>query len=462
MSHLVRRSVRDGKRVRHETIANISRLPADAIATLTLALRGVRLLPAGEAFRIARSFPHGHVEAVLRAAGRLGLEQLLDREPSRERDLSMAMILARVLAPGSKLATVRSLGRSTLATELGVQGCDQDDLLGFNRSNALMRGVVREHGEEVGSSRRAAMRSLSAREERQRFARRHLIEGEPVLYDVSSSYFEGRTCPLAKLGYSRDGRRHTLQVIYGLLCDHDGRPVAIECFDGSLHDDKTLPAQLVKLKTRFGISRVTVVIDRGIATKANVQLLSDTDGVAWITALKAPQVKKLVTDGVLQLSLFDEQNLAEIACEELYPGERLVVCRNPLVAAERTRKRDSLLDATEHALGEIAERVRNGTLAGEADIGLAVGAVWNRYKVKKHFTLQITEQQFTFSRKTEQIAFEASLDGIYVLRSGGLDAEQLAAPGIVRAYKQLKEAEKGFGTIKRLLEVRPSVWFVAT
>jgi Transposase DDE domain len=432
VSHLVRRSVRDGKRVRHETIANISKLPADAIETLTLALRGVRLLAAGEAFAITRSLPHGHVEAVLGAARRLGLERLLDREPSPERDLCMAMILARVLSPGSKLATVRSLGRSTLASELGVEGCDQDDLY-------------------------AAMDWLSGRQERieQRLARRHLAEGEPVLYDVSSSYFEGRACPLAKLGYSRDGKRGTLQVIYGLLCDHDGRPVAVECFDGSLHDDKTLGAQIAKLKTRFQISRVTVVIDRGFATKANVQLLSETDGVAWITALKAPQVKKLVKDGVLQLSLFDEHNLAEIACEQLYPGERLVVCRNPLVAAERTRKRDSLLDATERTLSEIAERVRNKTLAGEAEIGLAVGAVWNRYKVKKHFELQITDQQFTFSRKTEQINFEASLDGIYVLRSGGLSHDQLAAPGVVRAYKQLKEAEKGFGTIKGLLEVRP-------
>ena len=298
---------------------------------------------------------------------------------------------------------------------------------------------------------------LADRQERieQRLARRHLEAGEPVLYDVSSSYFEGRTCPLAKLGYSRDGRRGTLQVIYGLLCDQDGRPVAIEAFDGSLHDEKTLPAQITKLKDRFGVGRVTVVVDRGMATKANVQLLSETDGVAWITALKAPQIKKLVRDGALQVSLFDEQNLAEISCEELYPGERLVVCRNPFVAAERTRKRDSLLDATDRALAEIVERVRNGTLSGEAEIGLAVGAVWNRYKVKKHFTLQITDQQFAFSRKTEQITFEASLDGIYVLRSGGLSAEQLAAPAIVRAYKQLKEAEKGFATIKGLLEVRP-------
>ena len=432
VSHLVRRSIRDGKRVRHETIANVSKLPAEAIEALTLALRGVLLLPAGEAFQIERSLPHGHVEAVLVAARRLGLARLLDREPCRERDLCVAMIVARVLAPGSKLATVRALGRSTLATEIGVQGCDQDDLY-------------------------AAMDWLVDRQERieQRLARRHLSTGAPVLYDVSSSYFEGRTCPLAKLGYSRDGKRGTLQVIYGLLCDADGRPVAIEAFSGELHDDKTLPAQVAKVRTRFGVEEVIVVCDRGMATKANIELLSGTPGVAWITALKAPQVKKLVKEGALQLSLFDEHNLAEIACEKLYPGERLVVCRNPLVAAERARKRDALLAATERTLAEIAARVARGTLTGEAEIGLAVGAVWNRYRVKKHFTLEISDDRFAFERKSEQIAAEAELDGIYVLRAGGLSADQLAAPGIVRAYKQLKEAEKGFGTIKGLLEVRP-------
>jgi hypothetical protein len=432
VSHLVRRSIRDGKRVRHETIANVSRLPAEAIEALTLALRGARLLPVGEAFQIKRSLPHGHVEAVLGAARRLGLPGLLDRAPSRERDLCVAMIVSRVLKPGSKLATARSLSQSTLAAELGVEGCDQDDLY-------------------------AAMDWLLGRQERieQRLARRHLAPGTLVLYDVSSSYFEGITCPLAKLGYSRDGRRGTPQVIYGLMCDPDGRPIAIEAFEGSLHDDKTLPTQVHKLKARFGLEQVIVVCDRGMATKANVRLLAQGDGVAWITALKAPQVKRLVKDGALQLSLFDEQNLAEIACEELYPGERLVVCRNPLVAAERTRKRAALLAATEHALHEIVERVKRGTLSGEAEIGLAVGAVWNRYKVKKHFALEIAEERFSFARKAEQIAAEAALDGIYVLRSGGLDASRLTAPAIVRAYKQLKENEKGFRTIKGALEVRP-------
>jgi hypothetical protein len=432
VSHLVRRSVREGKRVRHETIANVSRLPPEAIEALALALKGVRLAPTGEAFRITRSLPHGHVEAVVGAAGRLGLARLLDREPSRERDLCVAMIVSRVLAPGSKLATVRSLGQSTLAAELGVEGCDQDELYG-------------------------AMDWLYDRQERieQRLARRHLRDGELALYDVSSSYFEGRECPLAKLGYSRDGKRGTLQVIYGLTCCPDGRPIAIEAFDGALHDDKTLPDQVDQLKDRFGLERVIVVCDRGFGTKANVELLAGTEGVGWITALKAPQIRKLVKEGALQLSLFDEQNICEIACEQLYPSERLVVCRNPLVAGERSRKRDALLAGTEHELEQIAQRVRNGTLTGEAQIGLAVGAVWNRYKVKKHFTLEITDDSFTYSRKTEQIADEAALDGIYALRAGRIGEDELAAAGIVRAYKQLKEAEKGFGTIKGPLEVRP-------
>jgi Transposase DDE domain len=432
VSHLVRRSVRDGKRVRHETIANVSRLPPEAIEALTLALRGVRLLAAGEAFQIKRSLPHGHVEAVLGAAGRLSLARLLDREPSRERDLCVAMIVSRVLAPGSKLATVRSLSQSTLAAEVGVVGCDQDELYG-----AMDWLLDRQQGIEG------------------RLARRHLKEGELALYDVSSSYFEGRSCPLAKLGYSRDGKRGTRQVIYGLTCCPDGRPVAIEPFAGALHDDKTLPDQVEKLKRRFGLSRVIVVCDRGFATKANVELLADSEGVGWITALKAPQVRKLVKEGVLQLSLFDEQNICEIACEQLYPSERLVVCRNPLVAAERSRKRDALLAGTEHELEQIAQRVRNGTLTGEAQIGLAVGAVWNRYKVKKHFALQITNETFTYERKTAQIAAEAELDGIYALRAGQINHHEVAAAGIVRAYKQLKEAEKGFRSIKGPLEVRP-------
>jgi transposase len=432
-SYLVRRSIREGRRVRHETVANVSQLPPEAIEALTLALKGVRLVPAGEAFEIVRARKHGHVEAVLTAARRLGVPRLLDREPSRERDLCLAMIAGRVLDGGSKLACTRQLEACTLGEELGVQGAVHDELY-------------------------AAMDWLLERQPQveQRLARRHLKQGELALYDVSCSYFEGRTCPLARFGYDHgSGKRGRMQVEYGLLCDSEGRPVAIEAFEGSLKDAKTLPSQVNKLEQRFGLSRVIVVTDRGIGTKENVTLLTETAEFAFITALKAPQVRKLVKEGGLQLSVFDELNLAEIACEQLYPGQRLVVCRNPLVAEDRARTRRELLAGTERDLAEIKRRVEAGTLQGQADIGLAVGAVWNRYKVKKHFQVNITDDTFTYERKHEQIAQEAELDGIYVIRSGRIDPAQLAAPGIVRAYKQLKEAEKGFGGLKGPLEVRP-------
>jgi transposase len=261
---------------------------------------------------------------------------------------------------------------------------------------------------------------------------------------------------LARFGYDHgSGKRGRMQVEYGLLCDSDGRPVAIEAFEGSLKDDKTLPSQVRKLERRFGLSRVIVVTDRGIGTKDNVTLVSQTAEFAFITALKAPQVRKLVKEGCVQLSVFDELDLAEIACEPLYPGQRLVVCRNPLVAADRARTRQELLAGTEKDLAQIKRRVEAGTLHGQAEIGLQVGAVWNRYKVKKHFEVNITDETFTYERKHEQIALEAELDGIYVIRAGRIDPEELAAAGIVRAYKQLKEAEKGFGAIKGPLELRP-------
>ncbi len=268
-----------------------------------------------------------------------------------------------------------------------------------------------------------------------RLARRHLKDGELVLYDVSSSYFEGRSCPLAKLGYSRDGKRGTPQVIYGLVCDKPGRPIAVELFSGERHDNATFPSQITKLKDRFHLQSVVVVADRGMVTKANIQTLKDTEGVGWITALKAPQIKKLARDGVLQLSLFDEQNLAEITAAEDYPGERLIVCRNPLVAAERTRKREELLQATERDLQQIAERVQKGTLTGQEEIGLAVGPAVKRYKMRKHFDLQITDRSFTFNRKTEQITAEAALDGIYILRTS-LTTDEISTNDVVRSYKR--------------------------
>lgn len=429
-SHLVRRSVREGKRVRHETIANVSKLPPDAIEALTRALRGEGLVAFSDRFAICDPLPHGHVEAVTGAARRLGLRRLLDRAPSKERELALALVCQRVICPGSKLFTARALAQSTLARELSVEGADQDDLY-----RAMDWLLARQRGIE------------------DRLARRHLERGTLVLYDVSSSYFEGRSCPLARLGYSRDRKPGTPQIVYGLLCDRRGCPVAVEVFEGSLHDDKTLPAQIDKLKARFGLASVIVVSDRGMVTKANLEALRQEEGVAWITALKAPQVKKLVKEGALQLSLFDEQNLAEVASDD-YPGERLVVCRNPLVAEERARKREALLQATERELGGVERRVKEGTLTGEADIGLAAGAVWNRYRVKKHFALEITDERFSFERKSEQIEAEARLDGIYVLRTSVAENE-LEAPDVVRSYKQLKEVERAFRSFKGPLEIRP-------
>ena len=430
-SVLLRRSYRESGKVKKQTLANLSHLDPELIELIRGWLRGERYVEAQAAFQTERSLPAGHVNAVLAMARGLELARLLDRAPSRERDLALAMICQRVLQPQSKLATARALSRSTLASELGVEGADQDDLY-------------------------AALDWLLQRQARieERLARRHLREGELVLYDVSSSYFEGHTCTLAQLGYSRDGKRGTLQIIYGLLCDRSGRPIAIEVFEGSLHDDKTLPSQIEKLTERFGLRQIVVVIDRGMVTKANIQTLRATERVDWITALKAPQVKKLVKDGDLQLSLFDETNLAEIASED-YPGERLIVCRNPLVGADRTRRREELLAATERELGAIAARVEAGTLRGSAQIALEVGPALKRHRVKKHFQIEITNHTFSFSRRSEQIAAEAALDGFYVLRTS-VSARTLPAAEAVRSYKQLKEAERDFKTIKGPeLEIRP-------
>jgi hypothetical protein len=430
VSHLLRRSYREDGKVKNETVGNISHLPEGLVELVRAGLRGEPVGLLAEGFAIERSLPAGHVLAALAMARRLGLARLLDRQPSRERDLVLAMICQRVIAPASKLATARALSLSTLADELAVAGADEDQLYG-------------------------ALDWLLARQQKieDRLARRHLGEGELVLYDVSSSYFEGRHCPLAKLGYSRDRKRGTLQIIYGLLCDRRGRPLSVEVFDGNLHDDATLPAQIGKLKQRFGLASVVVVSDRGMVTKANIELLKE-QGAGFITALKAPQVAKLVKEGALQLSLFDQANLAEISSAD-YPGERLVVCRNPLVASERARKREELLAATERGLAEIAERVARGTLLGAAQIGLAVGAIANHFKVKKHFALEISDQRFAFARKSEQIAAEAALDGIYILRTT-VDEQQLSAADVVRSYKQLAQVERGFRTLKGPeLEIRP-------
>ena len=429
---LLRRSYRQGGKVKKETLANLSHLPADAIDALRRVLAGVALMSVDDAFTIERSLPAGHVTAALAMARRLELSKVLDRSPCRERDLCMAMILGRVICPGSKLGTVRTLGQSTLASELGVDGADEDDLY-------------------------AAMDWLLERQSRieDRLAARHLADGEMVLYDVSSSYFEGRTCPLAKLGYSRDGKRGLAQIIYGLLCDMAGRPVAVEVFTGEVHDDKTLPSQVTKLKDRFALSRVIVVADRGMVTKANIELLGQASGVDWITALKAPTIKKLARSGIFQPSLFDEQNLGEITDVDEFPGERLIVCRNPLVGAQRARKRNELLDATDTDLAEIAHRVAHGTLHGADQIGLAVGPALKRYRVRKHFQIAITDTTFTHTRDTAAIAAEAALDGFYILRTSVTQTD-LHSGDVVRAYKNLEQAERAFGSLKGPeLQIRP-------
>jgi len=431
-STLLRRSYREDGKVKKETLANLSHLPVEAIDAIRAVLAGKTLMDAGDAFVIERSLPAGHVNAALIMARRLGLAQLLDSRSSRQRDLCMAMILSRVICPGSKLQTVRTLGQSTLASELGVEGACEDDLYG-------------------------AMDWLAGRQARieDRLAARHLADGEMVLYDVSSSYFEGRSCPLGRLGYSRDGQKNLPQIIYGLLCDRQGRPVAVEVFSGETHDDKTLPAQVVKMKDRFGLQKVTVVADRGMVTKANIETLAGTEGVSWITALKAPTIKKLVRDGIFQPSLFDQQNLGEITDPEEFPGERLIVCRNPLVGAQRARKREELLDATEEELKAIKARVDKGTLLGSAQIGMAVGPALKRFHVRKHFEVQITDMDFTYQRKQQEIREEAALDGFYILRTS-LPASDAPAGDVVRAYKNLEQVERAFGSIKGPdLQIRP-------
>ena len=433
-STLVRRSIREGKRVRKETVANLSRLPAEAIEAVRRALAGETLVTAEDTFAIERSLPHGHVAAVLGTARKLGLERLLGRERTRERDLCLALVCQRLLRPGSKLSATRQFELSTLGEELAVEGASEAELL-------------------------RAMDWLLGRQERieAALARRYLRPGGLVLYDLSASYLEGRKCPLAALGYPRDGKRGKLQIQYGLTCSPEGRPVAVEVFDGAIHDDKTLPSALERIKQRFGVERVVVCGDRGMVTAANIDTLRE-HGFDWITALKAPQVQALVEAGDLQLSLFDETNLAEIACER-YPGERLVVCRNPHVARERARKREALLAATEQQLAKVQASVCNprGRLHDKPAglIGERAGRVVNRFKVAKHFQLTIADGRFDYHRDEQAIEAEAALDGFYVLRTS-VGADALTPQAVVRAYKLLAHAERAFRAMKSPeLEIRP-------
>ena len=434
---LLRESYREQGKVKTRTLANLSHWPEHKVATLKRALKGLPpAIDLSEAFEITRSLPHGHVAAVLGSARRLGMAELIDATPSRNRDLVTAMLIAQVIAPGSKLATARGLrtetATSSLGQVLGVAGCDEDDLY-------------------------AAMDWALARKEaiENTLAARHLVNGTLVLYDVSSAAFEGRTCPLGAIGHPRDGVKGRLQIVYGLLCTTAGIPIAIEVFEGNTADPNTLAAQISKLKDRFGLSRVCLVGDRGMLTNARIRDEVRPAQLDWISALRAPQIKALVEEGALQLSLFDEQDLFEI-CSPEFPGERLVCCHNPVLAEQRARKRQELLAATEKELTPIAAATRRERrpLRGKDKIALRVGKVINHYKMAKHFTLEITEDSFTFTRNTEAIAAEAALDGIYVLRTS-LPEQTLATDDVVLRYKGLEDVERFFRTLNSELDVRP-------
>jgi Transposase DDE domain len=436
-SYLLRRSYREGGKVRHENLGNLSHLPVEIIVVIRAMLAGRRLVDLDEDFEIKRSLPHGHVAAVLGVLRDLDLERLISRAHCRERDLVVAMICQRLIGPGSKLSATRRFSQTTLGDELSLGEVTEAELL-------------------------AAMDWLVERQDRieRTLARRHLPgDGESnafVLYDLSSSYMEGRCCPLATLGYSRDGVKGKLQVNYGLICSPEGRPVAVRVHEGNVTDQQTVPDTVADLRERFGIENVVFVGDRGMITQAHAQSLKE-QGVDFISALKSVQIRSLVNCGDLQLSLFDEVNLAEIT-SPLFPGERLVVCRNPAVAAERARKRAELLAATETELEKVTASVHGprGRLRGAdaGKIGERAGKIINKYKVAKHFTLLISDGAFAYARKTEQINSEAALDGLYAIRTT-LPADTLAAPAAVRAYKQLKMAERAFGTMKDTIEIRP-------
>jgi transposase len=429
-THLLRRSYREGDRVRNETLANLTALGDAKVEMLRQVLQGKTLRNLDDALTITSSLPHGAVAAVLAMARKLNLERLIDRTPSRMRRVALALVVQRILSSHSKLATARSMEHSTLSQELDIVGLDEDALY------AAMDYLV---------ERQATIEA--------RLARKHLSNATLVLYDLSSSYFEGSTCPLAMRGYSRDERRGSLQIVYGLLCDHDGRPIAVEVFQGNTIDHQTVQSQIHKLKDRFGLRRVVFVSDRGMVTSANLDYLREHE-IDWVTALKAPQVKALRAAGAIPLSLFDSRNMAEIEHED-YPGERLVLCRNPLLAIERARKREDLLRSTEKKLQVIQERVERGTLRGKDKIGLKVGEVYNTYKMSKHLELIIEDNRFTFARKTEQIQAEAALDGMYVLRTS-VSSQTLDTADVVRSYKQLAKVERAFRDMKSDdLQIRP-------
>jgi len=436
---LLRESYREGTKVRKKTLANLSHWPPAKIEALRAVLKGASTPYALEdAFQIIRTRPHGHVAAALGSLRKLELDTLIAPKRSRTRELCIAMIVGRILQPRTKLALIRALAPETLQSTLGevlaIEDANEDELY-------------------------EAMDWLLPRQEaiENALAKRHLHEGSLVLYDLTSTYFEGRHCPLARRGYPRDGKKDKLQIVFGLLTDGLGCPVAIEVFEGNTGDPKTLPSQIQKLRMRFGLTRVVLVGDRGMITSARIEEnLRSSPGLEWITALRAPAIQKLVREGALQLSLFDERDLAEITSPD-YPGERLIVCRNPFLAEERRRKREELLWATERELQKVEQATTRAKrkLQGKDRIALRVGRVLGRFKMGKHFQLEITDSSFRYKRNQTHIREEAALDGVYVIRTS-LPSETLGPEQIVRSYKRLAEVERAFRSLKTVdLKVRP-------
>ena len=437
-THLLRQTYREGGRVRHRTLANVSCLPDTIIDSIRRGLAGETLVAPEEAFSIQRSLPHGHVAAVLGVLREMGLDRVIGFRPSKNREAVLALIALRILSPSSKLASARALcsetAQSTLGECLGLSGIDEDDLYG------AMDWLLTQQ-KKIESS----------------LAKKHLEDGSLVLYDLTSTYFEGRCCPLARHGYSRDGKPGKLQIEFGLLCNAEGCPVAVEVFAGNVADPLTVRSQVEKLRERYGLRRVVLVGDRGMLTAARLKEdLRREDGVDYITSLRAPAIRALVEQGDLQLSLFDERDLMEIESAQ-YPGERLVVCRNPLLAEDRRRRREDLLVATEALLAKIAEATarKKSRLVGKAAIALRVGKVIDRHKMGKHFILEIGDDHFAYVRDAAKVAEEAALDGLYVIRTTVPEAE-LPAEGVVGAYKGLCRVEQAFRCLKTVdLKVRP-------
>jgi hypothetical protein len=431
----LRRTYRVGGRVCNETVANLSALPGHVIDAIEAGLKGTRLVPAEQAATVTRSLPHGAVAAVAAQARTLGLPGLLG-PACRHRDLALALIVSRVLAPASKLSTLAGWADSTLGVDLGVAGASSDEVY------AAMDWL---HQRQDAIEAALAARHLAPTTNPQRMA----------LFDLSSSWMEGSQCPLAARGYSRDGKKGKLQIEYGLLTDPAGRPVAVRVLSGNTADPTAFVAAVDTVRERFGLAELVMVGDRGMITSARIGALRELGGTGWLTALRAPQIAALAAaDGPLQLSLFDQQDLAEIAHPD-YPGERLIACRNPLLAAERARKRAELLSATETLLAPLSAAVAAGRLVGADRIGLRVGKVINKYKMAKHFDLAITDTTLIITRRQAQIDAEAALDGIYVLRTS-VPADRLDPPGVVLAYKNLAHVERDFRTIKTDdLDLRP-------